>query len=272
MIRFTQSSALNDPFELRPFFEALFPDNWIVEQLDGKTIDVTEMFIEEYHKQPAEIKNKISLQRMLTLARAALAQPGAEHFASQVINRFMAAIKAATPAMRNTMWDELGKRLGMLSLSESPDSSTMWSYYADSHRGFVLGFDERHAFFNRRRSPNDEFFYLRQVVYGAPKEQRTLFDLNGTDFFLRKGEQWTHEREWRMLVPLPGDEVIGEGTGAIHLFRVPPESITSVIIGARADRAMTDELTVAARSRKFDHLIVQRAQLDDARQAITIVA
>jgi len=29
----------------------------------------------------------------------------------------------------------------------------MWSHYADSHRGFVLGFDESHDFFRERELP-----------------------------------------------------------------------------------------------------------------------
>jgi len=40
-------------------------------------------------------------------------------------------------------------QVGVLSLSARPDSAVMWSHYADSHRGFVIGLDTNHDFFER---------------------------------------------------------------------------------------------------------------------------
>ena len=40
-------------------------------------------------------------------------------------------------------------QLGVLSLSARSDSSVMWSHYADSHRGFLIGFSTEHEFFPR---------------------------------------------------------------------------------------------------------------------------
>ena len=42
----------------------------------------------------------------------------------------------------------INRAQGVLSLSRTNDSLLMWAHYADSHRGFVLGLDETHPFFN----------------------------------------------------------------------------------------------------------------------------
>ena len=51
-IRYTQASALNDPFELPSFFEAIAPEAQILNQL--ATVDLTSHLIELYQKQPEE--------------------------------------------------------------------------------------------------------------------------------------------------------------------------------------------------------------------------
>ncbi len=272
LIRFTQSSALNDLFELRPFFDALFPENWVFEQLAGKEIDLTQFPIDEYEKQPPHVKEKVSCDQVLALARGVLAQPGAEQYVSALIKTFIKMIQGITPTLRSTMWEQLGTRFGMFSLTETPDNPTMWAYYADNHRGFVFAFDEKHSFFNRRRGPNDEFYHLRKVLYSPPPGGRTLLDLNGTDFFLRKGEEWSHEREWRILIPLTSaDRVIGEGPDAVHLFRMPPDCITQVVVGARANQRDIDDLIQVSQSPEFKHLKLQRVDLDERAQVVGIV-
>src|SRR5437667_6790953 len=48
--------------------------------------------------------------------------------------------------------EAMGSQIGILSLSEVPDSTLMWSHYGAQHHGFLIGFDSDHPFFNRRRS------------------------------------------------------------------------------------------------------------------------
>ncbi|EPJ44297.1 MAG: hypothetical protein OFPII_35920 [Osedax symbiont Rs1] len=41
---------------------------------------------------------------------------------------------------------------GILSMTERIDNLLMWSHYADSHTGFVIGFDPSHDFFDGTKS------------------------------------------------------------------------------------------------------------------------
>ena len=45
----------------------------------------------------------------------------------------------------------LSKRYGILSLTERPDSLTMWAHYAQHHEGFVVGLDAEHPFLRQLR-------------------------------------------------------------------------------------------------------------------------
>jgi hypothetical protein len=230
------------------------------------------MFVEAYEEQPASLREKISLDQALQVARTSLLQPGTQQFVPDIMKLFMRTIQGITPNLRTSFWKELGRRVGILSLTEVPDSLTMWAHYANNHRGLVFQVDEKHSFFNRQRSPNDEFFHLRRVVYSAPPVGCTLLDLDGTDFFLRKGEQWRDEREWRMLVPLAtADKVIGDGDESIHLFAFPPECITGIIVGARAEEPLIRDLLQTASTSRFQHIQLERAELDDATQRVRIV-
>ena len=42
--------------------------------------------------------------------------------------------------------NEINKRFGILSLTSKPDNITMWSHYADSHKGICVGLDKNILF------------------------------------------------------------------------------------------------------------------------------
>ena len=271
MIRFTQPAALNDPFEFRPLFDSLFSDEWVLDQIRGKKIDVASVFREAYEEQPAAIKEKVSFDQVFALAKVTLQTAEGQAVALGLMNNLLETLQGMTPHLRASIWKELGSRVGILSLAERPDSPTMWAHYADSHRGYVIEFDEAHSFFNRKRSDNDEFFHVRRVAYDVPPAGRALADLDGTDFFLRKSSEWREEREWRMLVPLKTAVMkIGQAEEAIHLFAVPPACVSSVILGARARTDFAAEVQKVVEAPHHGHVVLRRAELDDHTQGIKV--
>lgn len=96
----------------------------------------------------------------------------------------------------------------MSCFSERNDSILMWAYYANSYSGICLEFD----------IAADEFLAskCRKVQYSRHFPSG---DFDGDNFF-RKGEEWSHEQEWR-IVCTTKEEFL------------PTTSLRSIIIGPR---------------------------------------
>lgn len=98
----------------------------------------------------------------------------------------------------------------ILSLSEVFDSTTMWSHYADSHKGICIEYDTKNLFPQQGRHNT-----LHKVVYKKPKDiyfnsfdiharccanrndekyQNIINEINST-----KTEDWSYEKEWRSV-------------------------------------------------------------------------
>lgn len=107
--------------------------------------------------------------------------------------------------------------------SETVKSITMWSHYADSHKGFVLEYD-----FKNQKSQCDKcdikdncnnkvIHYIFPVIYDSKRYDGTSFvesyfgksiglyaNINDMMFYtkasLHKSPQWQYEKEWRMFL------------------------------------------------------------------------
>ena len=77
----------------------------------------------------------------------------------------------------------------------------MWSHYADSHRGFVIGFDSDNPFFHREKprttTPVDEVTYSDKRPVMPPFEKSNPESVY--EMFLTKGDEWAYEEELRMF-------------------------------------------------------------------------
>lgn len=107
--------------------------------------------------------------------------------------------------------------------SETVKSITMWSHYADSHKGFVLEYDFKHLNKEcdtccKKDTCCDRVFYnLFPIIYDSERYDGTSFvesylgkrlglyaDINDMMFYtkasLHKSPQWQYEKEWRMFL------------------------------------------------------------------------
>jgi hypothetical protein len=164
--------------------------------------------------------------------------------------------------------------LGVLSLCEVPDSLLMWAHYGVSHTGFVLELDPTHPYFNARRTTQDEFGHLRQVCYRDVRPSANLVDLDGPEMFLVKSNEWSYEREWRVLRPLKeAHDVVNVNGEEIHLFQLPADAIKTVILGARASSTLAGQARVAiAANGQMSHVQILRCSPDESCFAINIHA
>ncbi len=70
---------------------------------------------------------------------------------------------------------------GVVSLSTRYDDALMWGHYADSHRGFVIGFDARHPWFDRRVRDDDPINHVAPVTYSEERPEVILSELYSKD-------------------------------------------------------------------------------------------
>ncbi len=108
-------------------------------------------------------------------------------------------------------FEKLSSETGVFSLSQTNDNTTMWSHYADSHKGICIGYRIK-KFHVNNIAP-----YLVQVEY---KPQEHLF-VNAWRLFASSGggadgevwqqemekylsmkvDDWKYEKEWRIFYP-----------------------------------------------------------------------
>jgi tetratricopeptide (TPR) repeat protein len=150
--------------------------------------------------------------------------------------------------------------MGIMCLSEKPDDLLMWAHYAQDHKGFVVGFDTKNAFFNKspdgtglwkvkysEARPNWPSSLLDKEIASQPKFTPTVTafevkrhecfnpDTESQDYRFIKSPAWEYEQEWRLIRTIkPPYYVAGiDELFPIYLFPFPRSIVHSVFIGCR---------------------------------------
>lgn len=220
-IRFTQYGDFNDPFELNPNISRIAEEEEIRKLVDR---DFVQLIKDEYAKHPI-VSAFISKEAFIQLAEGQR-----EHVKKDVIGmeqQVVGLLLAMLQKITNSV-------LGVLSLSEIRNHELMWSHYANEHKGYVIGFNSEHQFFNQKKIDVDELRHLRKIDYREKPPVINLMNTSGAELFFVKSLKWEYESEWRMLMPLAdSSKVIEKQPYPIHLFGFPVESVNEVILGAR---------------------------------------
>lgn len=169
--------------------------------------------------------------------------------------------------------ERIEKIVGVLCLTDSNRNLTMWAHYADSHKGLVIGFDTSHAFFRSTDTGSGQPCHLKEVTYDD-RPKLTLSGLRAEDIFLTKGEDWSHENEWRMFAGLSAGkvEVINEDE-EIHLFAYPRESVTKIVVGCRASSEVCEEVNrIKAATPDLARAVVLKASPDRNKYGLNFEA
>lgn len=259
-IRFSSPAVLNDPFELKPHLAALASPDHMEAELNRR---IPELLREELAKLPPELRPLVSAEALKEILSSRL---------SQVKRDVHGMAELLMPKFQEVMARKFEDLVGILCLSEVADSLLMWAHYADSHRGFLIEFDERSLFFDRRVNPDDELRHLRKVTYNSQRPALTLADVKDFSSFMTKGVDWEYEAEWRMIVTLDSaSKTVGEGVNAVHLFEFPAEALTSVVLGCRMTEAKKTEIRqVLAESPHYGHVRCVEAEIDNEHYRIHV--
>jgi hypothetical protein len=134
----------------------------------------------------------------------------------------------------------VGGQLVGLSLSEDELNSMMWAHYAEQGRGFVLEFDTGDSFFSKSPTTGKTRRLQKVEYFDEPIEE--LMDAP-EKALISKTTNWTFEKEWRLT--LRADEADIELPGVpdpIHLFNIPPNCISKVLLGYNTDATFVAEM------------------------------
>jgi hypothetical protein len=223
LIRFTQPSCFNDPFEMRPSVDGHTP-----EKLD----DAQETVNQRMYRRFVLSGGAISYEEFRKIQNA-------HNQADMDRLKFDSYYqKQAATAYAFKKWDS---QVGILSLSAAEKNLLMWAHYADSHRGMLIEFDPNHPFFNASNQTDAEFDFgmLTEVVYSEdrPKEHvEKTSPLEIIPMLKTKSVEWIKEQEWRVYQLLEKrDEQIIKASETVYLFKLPPECIKRVVVGYSMD-------------------------------------
>ena len=108
---------------------------------------------------------------------------------------------------KKNMRQVIEERFGVFSLTESEDNIVMWSHYADSHKGFCVGFDYNKLFdlenimFSEMHDIN---LGLYKVEYHKEYPLLNWFELDNEGKTIKvlkiKSYQWEYEKEYRLIL------------------------------------------------------------------------
>jgi hypothetical protein len=235
-VRFTQPGDLNDPFEFRPKIREVASDADVRSYVEENFDQLVEEELSKYGAitqflPQIDLRGLIGKQKAILPSLFRLLEP--------------AAIQKLSPMIDAV----LNLNVGILCLSEVRDSLLMWGHYTDNHQGFVIGFDSDHPFFSKRRSDKDEFGFLRRVDYAHQRPQVTLKNTESPVWFSTKSEQWSYEKEWRIVRVLSeADDKIERSPFPICLFEFPPDAVREIIVGMRSSSRLVSDIRAFAHS------------------------
>jgi hypothetical protein len=235
-IRFTQPGDFNDPFEFRPKICEVASDAEVQAYVEEHFEQLIDDELAKYGAltqflPQADLKALLAKQKPVLPALFRLLEPAAIQKLSPMIDAFF------------------NINVGVLCLSEIRDSILMWGHYTDNHQGFVVGFDSDDPFFSRRRSDKDEFGFLRRVDYSSQRPQVMLTDTESPVWFSTKSEQWSYEKEWRIVSVLSeAQHRIDRSPFPICLFDFPPDAVLEIIVGMRSPLSLITEIRSLAAS------------------------
>ncbi len=240
-LRVTPANNQNDIFEMRPYFENIVDNSQKDELLSDIDIDINQYIDDNYDALPIETKNQFDKDTLKIIFEKTLETKFGKKLIEQSKEYAFNFLNENKSIIQKTLYNTNIQLTGIISLSEKYNSNKMWAHYGDSHRGFIIGFNSNHYFFNKPRSDDDEYFRIRKVVYDNSNKIKTLYGIDGADLLLRKSIDWEYEMEWRLLIPLfLSNETINKNGETIHLVKFPTDCIESIVFGIKSNNELKE--------------------------------
>jgi len=242
-IRFTQLAALNDPFESFPpiggfvtkdlafqIFDSIISEDNLLNALIEQTYRIT------YDNLPPEQKQLHDFQSYRSYVKAMLDAELAYNGTSlsRVIRTSLES-KSDTflPTMRHNIITSIINKICVLSLSTAISTSSMWTYYADSHKGMAIGFDPADPFFSKALKVQYQNERAHVDLFPLPDGEQDKLEL-AKQILAIKNTSCAQEEEYRLVnaTAMLQDTHTNDPDGfPVFLATFPNQSVREIIFG-----------------------------------------
>jgi hypothetical protein len=217
--KFTPIPELNDPSELIP--------NVIVEEVEASLTRLRQCGYSE--EDMIHLRQQGNLLRRLAPEFQVIDVPGTKERATAVIRSpFYDQLSVLEQLLNNTA-REMSTKVGLLCLSRRYDSLPMWAHYAANATGLVLELSDLDVVF-----PGDNTGVLRQPIPVRYEREHlgVTFDPQFHEsLFFAKFQDWSYEREVRVVLPLADCRQEFVGGKPLYVYDIPSRCIARVIVG-----------------------------------------
>jgi len=241
----SKSSVLNDPFE--SFVNANFNPNKLISFVENYQFFTDSALNNAWHKRVENGENIMEVLKEMTEEikdekEKTLAKDKLYYCYKDMCRLYLEASLDFTQKIDNAFL--------MGSLTANPLSTTMWSHYADSHKGICIEY-------NLSENP-----YIDKMVLPAIYTNTTLScdDIHDNNFLqyalLLKSPDWEYEDEWRVIVPTQDN----------HFYAKP----SAIYLGARGWQNDDTLKTVQslAKEKNIDMFIVHKSYTNYKLEAV----
>ena len=230
-MHFSDPGRLNDPWDCRPWFnEDVLEDREVLEDF---------------------------IRWLTSFKLAVLVREEDLELFKETLRTDAEARKALLEKFSTGFMDMIPGRWKLYCLTPFPDSTLMWSHYADNHKGICLEFSTDHSLFGSAQ----EVQYLSSYPRWNPQG---LTDITRPHLLLTKSSDWSYENEYRIIglgegvsSPLAGHALELKG----QFLNIPTGALQSVIVGCEADfKTVGNVVRSLAPSVKIKRVVRSRTQ------------
>jgi hypothetical protein len=242
-LRWSAPQLFNDPFEFKSPFQFNF--DWSVVEVSFIQ-EMTRLITQETEPELLEdgpTAGVIKISRKLYKAAPDLDSltESRRQIAAQISER-----EKAPELLYAQKWHEMKRKYRVVCFSEVATNILIWSHYADSHKGVVLGFQSNEGFARKVSysrdvpSPVTEEDYVGYLTSQRPKPRpKDAF----TKSIYTKSEDWIYEQEFR------GFRMSGAaGDGLFDDIEFDPGGLKEIYFGCRILTSSQEEIIAASRT------------------------
>ena len=134
-----------------------------------------------------------------------------------------------------TLKARMNEIFGIYSLTSNNNNLLMWSHYADSHRGYCIGFDKFELADSTRGM-------IGKVTYSSSFPKIQMFDENYASFsriLMTKSKHWEYEDEYR----------ITKSDASRKVFKFKDTAIKEIIFGCKIDQRHRKKIISIAKAK-----------------------
>ena len=251
-VKFTPISELNDPSELLPDMNHTQVKKSL-ERIRSNGYSDADMI---------HIGNAGRLMRTLAPHQPIIDVPTTKEKASQIVQSEFYDLTDDLEQYLLAAAREMASNVGIFCLSSRFDSLPMWAHYAGNAAGFVVMFEGLDEVFS-----GDDTGILdkpQQVTYERELHGVTFEPNSHESMFFSKFQDWSYEKEVRVVLPLSKCRTQRTGDRVLHLYEMPRSHVRRVIIGWHADLKSINTVETYVREIGGDVELV-RAHIDRGR-------